>query len=449
MRSEEVRKMQTAQNSTPKEHNDPIDDKTVYSTIQIVRGFIEKNSISEIVADENTNRLIFLAKSEEPSDIFQVEVMKTESIEDDEVEEELKYEIIDSEYLEEDAIEKEESLELIEDEMELVRIDEDYMDDDDFVAEFQDDTETSCDNQQSASESVSDSRKSSNSSRKRNPEKWACNKRKTLRNTGQSYLNTKGKLVEAKKMRESCGSTCRSKCETKITDDDRQRAFETFWNLGDIVKQRKFLYRYISSSTPKRRRSESSNRTLTLHFHLDRRDDDGTSQLVLVCKKMFKNTLAVSSQVIQGVVKKYAYEGFNDTRGKFERKLTEAQKFAIEHVKKFPFFYIEQTLTKVQCYQMYRDECADLGLVPVKEGNYRDIFDRQNQGNFLKTEKITCELCHRYYKADEDEKVKLQIEHDSHISLGSNKKCRDRALGRIRHKRAQERKKAHRIAKCH
>jgi hypothetical protein len=439
-RSEEVRKIQTNQNSSPDIIEKSLEDKNIYNTFQIVQNFVEKNSICEIVEDENEKRLIFVAKSEPQEEFLEVEVVKNEPV----AEEDLKPD--ETEYLEDiENIEEEPSEIIEEDEIELMELEEDYMNENEFVVEFEDDTEASFDNQQSASESCSDSRKSSYG-RQRNPEQWACNKRKSLRNTGQSYLSTKGKVIEARKMRESCGSSCRSRCETKITENDRRRDFDTYWSLGDIVKQRKYIYQHITSSVPKRRRKESSNRTLTHHFHLDRINDDGTVQMVQVCKKMFKNTLAVSSQVIQGVVTKYAFEGFNDTRGKFERKLSDAQMFAVEHVKKFPFFYIEQTMTKVQCYQMYRDECAELGLVPVKEGNYRDIFDKQNLGNFLKTEKISCELCHRYYKADDDEKALLQKEHDDHISIGANKKCRDRALGRIRHKRAMERKKAMRMS---
>lgn len=454
MRSEDVRKIQAELNSASeeklKELDAQIEDKTVYNTVQIVRTFIDKHSISEIREDENERRLIIMPKFGESTETLQVEFVKNEVIDEPLLVDDLKQEALDPEYLEEeDCLEDyTDAKEIIqEDDIEPMELEDDYTEDDLLVEYDDDDTDASYDHQQSASESAaSDSHRSSNARRTRHPENWACNKRKTLRNSGQTYLNSKGKMVDAKQMRESCGTTCRSKCITKITEEDRQRAFDIYWGLGDIVRQRKFIYKHITSTVPKRRRTHSSNRTLTLQFYLDSRNDNGSSQMIQVCKKMFKNTLVISSQVIQGIIKKYALEGFNDTRGKFERKLSEAQLFAIEHVKKFPFFYIEQTMTKVQCYQMYRDECADLGLEPVKEGNYRDIFDKQNQGSFLKTEKISCELCHRFYKSNEDERAELQKEHDDHISLGANKKCRDRALGRIRHKRAQERKKAQRVA---
>jgi hypothetical protein len=467
-RSKQVRKLQTEINEHSQEKLQELDflieDKTVYNTLQIVRNYIEKYSVAEIKEDENEQRLIIIPKNEnsvEPEKLNeQREPEKNELIDVSSIQdyEEVKQEELEPEYLEDclddliaddDEICDEEYYEikdLNQDQILQAEQNHSIADDDEYITNYDEDSETSYDLQQSASESASDSRKPSNPRRPRRPENWICNKRKTLRNSGQTYLSSKGKIVEAKQMRESCGTSCRAKCITKVSDADRQRAFDKYWALGDVVKQRKFIYMHIRSTEPKRRRTETSNRSVTLQFYLETTDDYANAQLVQVCKKMFKNTLVISSQVIQGVVKKYAIEGFIDTRGKFERKLTEAQKFAVEHVKRFPFFYIEQTMTKVQCYQLYRDECLEKGIDPVKEGNYRDIFDKQNQGSFLKTEKISCEICHRYYKATDEERIDLQKEHDSHISLGVNKKCRDRALGRIRHKRAMDRKRAQRMA---
>ena len=463
MRSEQVRTMQMESRAESLEHlldelDNQIYDNTVLSTIQIVKNYIDKYSIAEIIEDENEKRLVIMPKAQEyektSSELLQDNI-KTEMTEEcfTNVIEILKSEELEPEYLEENSFEdflpnSRDCFSMNEEEMEDEIIEEEQMlSDDNEMFEEYGDSDFSYDLQQSASESASESKRSSNPRRPRRPEEWACNKRKALRNTGQTYLNTKGKVVKAKQMQESCGDSCRSKCISKVTEEDRQRAFDIYWGFGDLVKQRKFIYKHITSAEPKRRRSQNSSRSVTLQFYLDALNEDGSFSLVQVCKKMFKNTLVISSQVIQCVMKKYARDGFVDTRGKFERKMKPGQKFAIDHVKKFPFFYIEQTMTKVQCYQMYRDECSELKIDPVKEGNYRDIFDKQNQGSFLKTEKVMCETCHRYYKATDEERVSLQKEHDEHISLGSNKKCRDRALGRIRHKRAQERKKALQFAK--
>lgn len=458
-RSEQVRTIKSSCiSSKPQIIDDPVEDKNVYSVVQIVRDYISKHSVVEIREDEAVGQLIVAStpfqqkqfiQNDDDEKNFKIEVNIDELDESYLEDSDVRPETLEPEYLEEedylptDDSTKEIIEENVDTDYEMVEFDGE---EDEMFNECDESDDFSYTNQQSASESTTDVNRTANPRRMRHPENWACNKRKTLRNSGQSYRNSKGKTVDAKQMRESCGKSCRSKCMTKISEDDRQRAFEQYWGLGDVVKQRKFVYKHITSAEPKRRRAINSSRSVTLQFYLEALSEDGTYQLVQVCKKMFKNTLVISSQVIQGVVKKYAIEGFNDTRGKFERKLTEAQKFAVEHVKKFPFFYIEQVLTKVDCYNMYRQECSKLNLDPVKEGNYRDIFDKQNQGSFLKTMKVSCEMCHRYYRGTDEERSALQKEHDIHISLGVNKKCRDRALGRLRHKRAQERKKAERIA---
>lgn len=284
---------------------------------------------------------------------------------------------------------------------------------------------------------VSHARKSTNPRRPRNIEAWACNKRKTLRNSGLTYVNCSGKIIRGKVMQESCGSRCRNKCATKITDVDRQRNFDQFWAFADILKQREFIYKHIKSSEPKRRQSgvKNSNRSIVLDFFLDAHDESGNKETVKVCKKMFQQTLVVSSQVIQGVVKKFDATGFNDMRGKFLRKVTESQLLAIGHVKKFPFFYVENTLTKLQCYEMYRQECVEQSIEPVKESYYRDIFEKQNQGSFLKTNPVLCKTCDEYYKGSTEKRLNKEKEFDEHISSSINKKCRDRYLGRLRHKR--------------
>lgn len=430
MRSEKVRdeKVEFIERST----DIFTDDVKVYDIVQIVKGFMDKYPVCEILEDETEKRLIVMSKAvdaDDPED-YSLDLLKQDIVEEDYKGEEEVY--VDQEVFfptSDDYIEEAYEEELLEDADML---------------QYEDNSECSFDNQESSSECLTESGlKSPPARRPRNPESWACNKRKTLRNSGLSYLNTKGKLVEGRRMRASCGATCRSKCDTKITEADREREFNAFWNLGEIVKQRKFLDQHIEAHEPKRRQSSDrqSSRSLTLRFYLEAEN----SRMVHVCKKMFLNTLAVSSQVIQGVVKKYSRLGFQDKRGKFPRKLTQAQELAVEHVKKFPFFYIERTMTKVQCYQMYCEECVTFGIEPVKEGNYRAIFDRQNHGSFLKTELIDCEFCLRYSKATDEERLQMHNEHVEHIELPANKKCRERALGRIRHQRLMERKRAQRM----
>lgn len=297
LRSEQVRKMQTEATTISAESYSSTEDIIVYNTVQIVRDYIAKHSIAEIVEDENDQRLIIMPK---PGSFDVVNIVNSEVIEEAVIDETEEHDELEPEYLEEDCLDELDELasgdEIISYSV-IDALDEDFSVKNELAVSYDgEDDDSDCINyfEQSTSETAMDSKGSPpNPRRPRNPEKWACNQRKLLRNSGQTYRNSKGNWVEGKKMRESCGLTCRSKCMGRISEEDRQRAFETFWGLGDVVKQRKFLYMHITSAEPKRRRNENSTRSITLQFYLET-NKDGSSQMVQVCKKMFKNTLVVS-----------------------------------------------------------------------------------------------------------------------------------------------------------
>jgi hypothetical protein len=395
-----------------------INDQLTYNTVQIVRNYVENNSIKCIQIEESSDKMLIMSPLNEADAIAEFEQQQpTMTPQDHEkVIADIENESVEMEYIEEVEALEEESDRTTQIEYESV-----------------DDIETN---------SNTSMTKAFNLKRPRHTEEWKCNKRKKLRNSGQTYVNTKGNIVEGRKMLPSC--ECRVHCEEKISEDEREANFNKFWSLGDVIEQRKFIYKHLISKEPTRRKSSGTgSRSVTLQFYLDKTDEAGNFSLVHVCKKMFKNTLCVSNQVIQGVVKKYSNTNFVDTRGKHERKLTEAQELAKEHAQQFPFFYVEQNMTKVQLYNMYTEQCKEQNIIPVKESNYREIFDKYNSNSFLKTEKILCEKCDDYFKATEEKRVDMQKEHDQH--LADDKKCRDRALGRIRHRRSIARKREERL----
>lgn len=162
------------------------------------------------------------------------------------------------------------------------------------------------------------------SNRQANPETWLRNKRKLAKNTGQSYYASNGKYVGAKEMKCHCGQSCRMQCIIKISEEKRHRNFKYFYSLGDIAKQRKFLFEHMKTYEPRRTKipkNPQKLRAVQRCYFLDLNHDDGTTELVQVCKRMFLNTFAISSQMIDTLHRKAVNEGrFNDVRGKFERK---------------------------------------------------------------------------------------------------------------------------------
>ncbi|XP_046392292.1 uncharacterized protein LOC124160483 [Ischnura elegans] len=69
------------------------------------------------------------------------------------------------------------------------------------------------------------------------PSNWEKNKVKKLCNSGQEYISrTTNQKVAARQVQPSCGPTCRFKCDTKVTDDQRQTIFDKYWVDGCALK---------------------------------------------------------------------------------------------------------------------------------------------------------------------------------------------------------------------
>lgn len=160
--------------------------------------------------------------------------------------------------------------------------------------------------------------------RRSNPENWKRNTRKLAKNTGQAYIASNGKYVEAKRMKESCGSTCRMQCVRKISESSRLDNFKYFYSLADIAKQRRFLYEHMKTFEPRHQKNSPTSkksRNVQRNYFLDVTHLNGAVESVQVCKLLFLNTFCISSQMIDTLHRKAFTEGrFCDVRGKFERR---------------------------------------------------------------------------------------------------------------------------------
>ena len=132
---------------------------------------------------------------------------------------------------------------------------------------------------------------SSNSrKRKRNPEEWKKNKRKSLRNRGKEY-ETASKSGEkrtfaAKQLGKDC--RCPLKCFEKVTLERRENVSEGFWELGDWTAQNAFLCGSVKVTAVKRRYAKKGEASLHSRRNYSRQyyiNDNGMS--TRVCKKAF------------------------------------------------------------------------------------------------------------------------------------------------------------------
>ncbi|KAK3915067.1 Isoleucine--tRNA ligase [Frankliniella fusca] len=99
-------------------------------------------------------------------------------------------------------------------------------------------------------------------------------------------------------------STCRhpncNRCEEpRLTTEERQEIFETFWNWSDHNRQWLFIYGSVKTSSPRQKTAVQG----------------GTQRRV--CKTMFKNTLCICDSWIDSALSHFSKDGYRpDMRGK-------------------------------------------------------------------------------------------------------------------------------------
>ena len=121
--------------------------------------------------------------------------------------------------------------------------------------------------------------------RKREPKTWKRNVAKQRCNSGDSYINKHGVERPGRGMKKPCG-TCRNKCSSIYTHENRQNIFHSFWQLGDINKQRQFIANYTEKKPKKTKTSESNRRKSSITWFLPS-SNGSKSNKVKVCKTFF------------------------------------------------------------------------------------------------------------------------------------------------------------------
>ena len=83
------------------------------------------------------------------------------------------------------------------------------------------------------------------------PAKWAVNKRKRKRNSGQAYVSRSGKKVQAKKFQNKICSCKFKNCAT-LSEEVRRDCHDKFWAIGDYNAQNAYLLTLVNSVEKKR-----------------------------------------------------------------------------------------------------------------------------------------------------------------------------------------------------
>lgn len=144
----------------------------------------------------------------------------------------------------------------------------------------------------------SDTARASSRKRKRDETSWKKNIRRRLRETGEEYVNTKGRIREKRSVK-NVHCNCMYGCIEKVTEEDRHAIFRQYWSSVQSV-QRTFIATNVDQTRKKKgRRKLESRRQHTLHYFLPLKG--GKSE---VCKKFFLSTLDIGQKVVYNVLKK-------------------------------------------------------------------------------------------------------------------------------------------------
>jgi hypothetical protein len=274
---------------------------------------------------------------------------------------------------------------------------------------------------------------SEKSSRPKDPSSWIRNIQRNARARGEEYKTNTGKIVPAKRMRSPCKENCRYKCRTKISEEDREKNFQKYWESASFILQRKFIYEHRKTVPVQRRRFRTEGgkpREYSSHYFLDKHNRNGTVDQVQVCESMFLKTFDICRNIVSYLHKKVKTGKVQDLRGSKRRKLSPGHEAAIEQIKANPFYHIDNPMPMTKLFELYEQECRKNGIVPVKNHTYRKLFAEYNECEFLKKEKFICQICDNYYNASDDEKKVLYEDYNQHLQ--DHEKCLQRAKGRVR-----------------
>lgn len=158
------------------------------------------------------------------------------------------------------------------------------------------------------------------------PLEWPRNIQKTAIVHGESYVDKNGTIVSQKTIKPPC-IDCKLKCSTRVSEETRESFFKQFYNLDSKQSQWNFIVRYVQFGDKSMEKVKSTQeRTANKKYFI------GTSKFVnkseemlLVCRNMFLNTLAISEKVIRTAVTKNNENLMKDCRGKYKRKLSDIE----------------------------------------------------------------------------------------------------------------------------
>ncbi|GFO11281.1 hypothetical protein PoB_003778600 [Plakobranchus ocellatus] len=241
--------------------------------------------------------------------------------------------------------------------------------------------------------------------RHRNEMEWKRTVRKRFRNSGKSYVSSRGKAILAKAMKPPCVESCALKCTQKFSEEERQSIFEDFWRQGDKREQQHFIVRHTEETALKRKRVGSKRRNTTFRYFFY-----GKEKREQVCRTFFLNTLDIRPNATYRTKRKEqstgglktSLQGKHGCQKKIDDSLIQQVK---DHIKSFPIVdshycradsakkYLDPSLSVARMYRLYCVARDENGQDKVSEDKYRQVFNQSFNLGFHRPKKDQCETC--------------------------------------------------------
>ena len=254
------------------------------------------------------------------------------------------------------------------------------------------------------------------------PEKWERNVFKNAVNRGLEHKTLKtDNIIPARTMKRTCGPGCRFKCESKITEGQRQILFSSFWSIPEQSLKYNFIARLVTENsidTDNPCQKKNFSRTYTLNSNENK---------VKVCQTMFINTFDISKKMIDTALKKVR-EGdsvLKDNRGSSKNRPKaipeETTAAVIEHISMFPKVeshytrkdsnreYLEEGLSLNSLYRLYTEWAKENEKPIATKHHYMDTFNTKFNISFFKPKKDQCDQCEEFKNTSETKKKRITI----------------------------------------
>lgn len=125
----------------------------------------------------------------------------------------------------------------------------------------------------------------------------------------------------------------------KISDRERENIVFSYYEMGDLEKQRQWIAKHVDSKPVDKQKKLNSRKKRTVTYYLP--IGEGLNK-VKVCRKMFLNSVGISERQVRTVLQKSDANGVieEEKRGGREKSLKERddrlRSKVIKHIERFP-----------------------------------------------------------------------------------------------------------------